>query len=60
MAISPSTIKVTNDALADELAKAGQRLIELSLQVRAGFDVPIEYGVSEMRAGAVGQEGEKR
>lgn len=43
MAISPDTIRVTNDHLADELAAAGKRLIELSMQVRAGFDVPLTY-----------------
>lgn len=43
MARSPQFIRVTNDHLADEIMRTGQKLIDLSIQVRAGFDVPIEY-----------------
>jgi len=49
MALSPTTMKVTNDALADELAKAGQRLIELSMQLRSGFDVPVNYVKAQIK-----------
>lgn len=44
MAISPKleTIKVTNDGLADELSRIGRELLDLSMRLRAGFDVPVE------------------
>ena len=44
MAVTLSVIKVTNDALAQELIDTGKRMIELGMQLRDhGFDVPIEY-----------------
>ena len=47
MANNPNTMRVTNDELADQIMRAGQKLIELSLQLRDGFDVPLEYTRNE-------------
>jgi hypothetical protein len=47
MAKSPDTIRVTNDELAQQIEDAGKRLIELSMTLRSGFDVPVTYAKSE-------------
>jgi hypothetical protein len=51
MADTPKTIRVTDDALADQIADAGKRLIELSMRVRDGFDVPVEFVPSPVDGG---------
>jgi len=43
MAKSPSTVRVTNDPLAKLIEDTGKRLIEASMSLRSGFDVPVEY-----------------
>lgn len=47
MATSPTTIRVTNDYVADEIEAAGKKLIELSLRLRDGFDVDLSYKKGE-------------
>ena len=47
MAKTPYTMRVTNDELADQIMRSGQKLIELSIQLREGFDVPLEYTRNE-------------
>lgn len=56
MANTPKTIRVTNDHLADEIMRAGQKLIDLSMQIREGFEVPVEYHLPVDEKGN-GQEG---
>ena len=44
MAISPTHITVTNDALAEELMSAGKKLIELGMSLQNhGFEVELDY-----------------
>jgi hypothetical protein len=47
MAKTPGTIRVTNDELAQQIEDAGKRLIELSMTLRSGFDVPVTYSKPE-------------
>lgn len=58
MAESPKVMRVTNDALADEIADIGKRMIELSMAVRRGFDVPVAY-VDPAAITPDGQEGDR-
>lgn len=43
MGVSESRIRVTNDYLADEIMQAGRQLIELSMRLREGFEVDVQY-----------------
>jgi hypothetical protein len=45
MADSPKTMRVTDVEAGNELCRAGQRLIEIGMALRDGFDVEIEYEI---------------
>ena len=47
MAETPNTIRVTHDELSTSIIRTGQKLIELGMQLREGFDVHIDFEVPD-------------